>query len=236
MFIEESDWINGVLGAIDLRRGASALDIGSSTLDYRMTEQPHIEQDVLVPLRSRGVERLTLDIKKAPGVDFVCDITSPGFDGRRDLGRLFELVLCTNVLLHVGDLPRAISAVKSLVAPHGYLVVSVPGSYRWTPDPLDNGFRPDPETLIESFQGSAGEPELTAVRADTLRIDDARYYKGLVSRASSVRVGRRWLPLPGGSEQIRYLVRPFRWKQTCVLFRKGSDGAENGARGILPPS
>jgi hypothetical protein len=75
--------------------------------------------------------------------------------------------------------------------------------------------------------------DLTAVRADTLRIDDRRYYKSFTSRTSRLRIGRRWLPLPGGSEQIRYLVRPFRWKQTCVLFRKGSDGAEKGAREIL---
>jgi hypothetical protein len=96
--------------------------------------------------------------------------------------------------------------------------------------------RADPEALIEALKGSAGVLDLTAVRADTLRIDDRRYYKSFTSRTSRLRIGRRWLPLPGGSEQIRYLVRPFRWKQTCVLFRKGSDGAEKGAREILSPS
>ncbi|MEZ5156074.1 MAG: hypothetical protein R2718_08205 [Solirubrobacterales bacterium] len=43
------------------------------------------------------------------------------------------------------------------------------------------------------------------------------YYKGFISRASVVPVGGRWVPLPGGSEQLRRLIKAWRWQETCVI-------------------
>ena len=66
-----------------LSAGSRALDIGSSTLHYRTVEQPHIEEQVLAPLRARGVDIVHLDAKEAPGVDVVCDLDASPISGWR---------------------------------------------------------------------------------------------------------------------------------------------------------
>jgi hypothetical protein len=72
--VETAAWTRAALEAIDLPPGSRALDIGSSTLHYRTVEQPHIDEQVMAPLRARGVEIVYLDAKDAPGVDVVYDL------------------------------------------------------------------------------------------------------------------------------------------------------------------
>ena len=74
MHVETAAWTRAALAEIELPPGGRALDVGSSTLHYRTVEQPHIEEQVMAPLRARGVEIVHLDAKPAPGVDVVCDL------------------------------------------------------------------------------------------------------------------------------------------------------------------
>jgi hypothetical protein len=75
-----------------------------------------------------------------------------------------------------------------------------------------------PDELAALFS----ERGFSRVRAETVRIDDPRYYRGLVSRPSwvPVRGGRSWVPLPGVSEQARLRIPALRWRQCCVLMRR----------------
>jgi hypothetical protein len=84
--VETARWTRRVPGELELVPGARALDIGSSTLHYRTVEQPHIEEEVMAPLRDRGVEITHLDEKRAPGVDVVCDLDHAGDDVVFELG------------------------------------------------------------------------------------------------------------------------------------------------------
>jgi SAM-dependent methyltransferase len=217
VFVEASEWIRDAVAALPLERGAKALDVGSSTQHFRTVEQPHIERNVIGPLRERGVDVTHLDAKHAQGVDVVADLDSAGPDLAGQLGG-FELVLCSDMLAHVLEPANAVRTVASLVEPGGWLVLCTPDIWRRTPDPRDTGLRLDPEALAEL--GSV-EGALEPLRAESVRIDEPRYYRGLHSRGSWMRVGDRfWLPLPGGSEAIRKRVRRLRWLESCALFRR----------------
>ncbi len=216
MHVETAVWTRAALAEIELAPGSRALDIGSSTLHYRNVEQPHIEEQVMAPLRARGVEIVHLDAKPAPGVDVVCDL------GTADAGlaaRLGEhaLVLVCGMMQALRDPGRAADLAVQALAPGGHLVAHHPETARRTFDPVDYRLRMSPAELAGMFDRRG----LERVRADSVRIDDPRYYRGLVSRLSwSPLRGRVWLPLPGVSEQARLRIPALRWKQSCVVMRR----------------
>lgn len=216
MHVETAAWTRAALEGIALPEGSRALDIGSSTLHYRTVEQPHIEHEVLAPLRARGVEITHLDAKDAPGVDVVCDLDAPdeGLAGR--LGE-HELVLVASVLHYLRDPERAAALAAGAVAPGGHLVAHHPESARRSFDPVDRRLRMSPGDLAGMFERLG----LERVAAESVRIDDPRYYRGLRSRPSWIPVGGRlWLPLPGVTERLRLRVPALRWRQSCVIMRR----------------
>lgn len=217
MYVENAAWVRDALAAIPLAEGARAIDAGSSTLHYRTVEQPHVEREVLAPLRERGIRITHLDAKDAEGVDVVEDLDAVGARAAERLGT-FDLVLCLDLLAHVRQPATTLDAVASLVGPGGWLVSTTPGAYRRTPDPHDNGWRPHPGELAAEYARRG----LETVRAESVRIDDDRYYRGLKSRPSRIPVGGRWLPLPGVSERLRRAVPRWRWRESCVLVRRAA--------------
>lgn len=128
------------------------LNVGSSTLRFRQVDKPHIDAEIFRPLAERGVTTLHLDSKQDEGVDIVGDIYSPAVQRRaKEVGA--KLLICSNILEHVAD-PAGFAAIcGSLVAPGGRIVVTVPYSYPYHPDPLDTYFRPSPERIAELFDG-----------------------------------------------------------------------------------
>jgi hypothetical protein len=214
--VETAAWTRAALERIELPERSRALDIGSSTLDYRTVEQPHIEREVLAPLRARGVRFVHLDAKAAPGVDVVCDLDQPHERLAEELGE-HELVIVASVLQHLRDPGRAADLAVGALAPGGHLVVQNPERARRSVDPVDRMYRTSPDELAGLFEARG----LECVRAESVRIDDPRYYRGLLSRASWVPVRRRfWVPLPGGSEQVRLRIPALRWRQSCVIMRR----------------
>lgn len=219
MYLEEAGWLQRELARLPVEQGDEALNVASSTEHYRTVEQPHNESMVLGPLRERGASIVNLDLKAAPGVDVVCDLLADDLDLAALLGRSFELVLANGLLEHLPEdrVPGILAAMQAVVAPGGHLVLTTPFKYRRTEDPVDYGYRPTPQSLV-GLLTAAGE--FSEVRAELVRIDAPQYYKGVLSRASVVLVGNRWLPLPGASEQLRRLVKPWRWQETCVIVSR----------------
>ena len=215
MHVETAAWTRDALAEIDLPAGSRALDIGSSTLHYRTVEPPHIEQRVLAPLRARGVELVHLDAKAAPGVDVVCDLDEADAALAARLGD-HALVLIARVLNALRDPQRAADLAVRALAPGGYLLVQHPETARRTYDPVDHKLRMTPGELAGMFERRG----LERLRAESVRIDDPRYYRGLVSRPSWIPVRGRWVPLPGASDQVRRRVPAWRWRQSCVLMRR----------------
>jgi hypothetical protein len=190
--------------------------LGSSTSHFRTVEQPHIEEQVMAPLRARGVEIVHLDAKQAPGVDVVCDLDAADERLATRLGE-FALVLVCGVLQALREPGRAADLAVWVLAPGGHLVAHHPQSARRSFDPVDRRLRMSAGELAGLFERRG----LERVRAESVRIDDPRYYRGLVSRPSWIPLrGRVWLPLPGVSEQARLRIPALRWKQSCVVMRR----------------
>jgi len=217
--VETAAWTRAALEEIELAPGSRALDVGSSTLHYRTVEQPHIEEQVMAPLRARGVEIVHLDAKRAPGVDVVCDLGTADAGLAARLGG-HALVLVCAVLQTLRDPGRAADLAVRALQPGGHLVAHHPESARRSFDPVDHMLRMSPDGLAGMFECRG----LERVRADSVRVDDPRYYRGFVSRPSWIPLrGRVWLPLPGAGEQVRRRIPALRWKQSCVVMRRPLD-------------
>ncbi len=219
MFAEVAEWIERTLGELSLPPETRVADVGSSTLHYRTVEQPHIERQILAPLRDRGAAITHVDAKHDVGVDHVFDLdANPPAALARELGS-FDLVLCNDLLIHVADPQRAVAAVAGLVRPDGAVLAVSPHSYRRTVDPRDNGLRVAPSDLVALFREA--NPALVPEHEASIEIVGPIYYKGIATRASWIRTrGGRWIPLPGAVEQIRRRTSRLRWRESCVLLRR----------------
>lgn len=149
----------------------SALDVGSSTHQFRTVVQPHIDRNVFAPLRARGLSITHLDARDEDGVDLVADVTT--LDG---VDTTFDLVLCTNLLEHVVDRSQTLRHVKRVVKPSGWLVLTVPRRYPIHHDPIDTGYRPTARELTALL----GWTDVLSQEVITVR--DRYHY-----------AGRRWL-------------------------------------------
>jgi len=205
MFLEESVWIREKLSDLALPPEAGVLNIGSSDQEFLKT-QPHIEENVLAPLRARGCVITNLDIRPARPGDYTGDITDKNLPAA--IGRRFPLVICTNLLEHVENLETAFSNISGLAEDGGFILVTVPNHYPFHPDPVDTMFRPGPaelEAWVKRF--CPAETEAAAV----VEILSPRYYY-FESR----------FPFWGYRKMIfwrRWFSR-WRWKVSCVLLRR----------------
>lgn len=150
MRIEEAIRISELLSDIPERMISPCLNIGASSLEFRTQRKPHIDEELFQPLCRRGVEVIHHDIKEGPGIDVSGDL----FD--EDCQRVLKyvsanLVLCNNMLEHVRDRSKMAEICVDLVNPGGYLLVSVPRKYPYHEDPIDTGYRPEPEQIAELF-------------------------------------------------------------------------------------
>ena len=128
------------------------LNIGSHTEQFRTISQPWIDRFIFAPARARGVVKHT-DIRLAPGVDIVGDLTDPAFV--QDLrGMNFKSVFFSNVLEHIEAREELARTVTAVVPSGGYLFVSVPYRFPYHPDPIDTMFRPTPEEVASLFPGT----------------------------------------------------------------------------------
>jgi len=128
------------------------LNLGSSDALYREQTKPHIERELFAPLRAAGIEIVHADLKSAPGVDVAGDIRDPAVQAR--LGAGFGCVLIANMLEHVRDRAMIAGICEDLAGPSGLILATVPSSFPYHADPLDTGYRPQPEELAALFAGS----------------------------------------------------------------------------------
>lgn len=150
MLTSEAKWLSAYFAQKDNDALGTVLNIGSSTADVRTRIQSFIDEQIFRPLAQRGVPVVHTDIKAADGVDIVADIMNDD-----DLERLRSLkaktILCSNMLEHVPSPLRMAERLTALVPPGGVLLVTVPNSYPYHPDPIDTLLRPDIEQLSSLF-------------------------------------------------------------------------------------
>lgn len=118
-----------------------------------MTTQSWIDRYIFAPARRRGLQVVHMDMKAAPGVDLVCDLTDVKTGVQLRTIKI-NSVLCSNLLEHVEDRERISALIESIVPPDGYIVVTCPYQYPYHPDPIDTGYRPTPAELATLFKQS----------------------------------------------------------------------------------
>jgi SAM-dependent methyltransferase len=149
---EEAEKLANWALELELPPGATCLNIGSSTGEFRKVAQPHIQDRLIRPLEEAGVRLVHCDMKVDEGVDEVGDILDPEFRSHLKRHRA-QLLICSNLLEHLED-PRAFArACGDLVVEGGYGLFSVPFSYPYHPDPIDTMLRPSPRELAEFLPG-----------------------------------------------------------------------------------
>ena len=161
MLKNEAQWLSARLATLTLDEGP-LLNVGASSAVFRETIQPWIDAQVFAPLRARGLPVIHQDLQDEPGID----ISGSLYDAAcQDLIRRHEVrsILCSNVLEHVADPAQFAQILYSLLPPGGRLIVTVPHSFPYHPDPIDTLFRPTTRELIALF------PELEVVQAQLVR-------------------------------------------------------------------
>lgn len=217
----EAEWIKRQLLAAGPERCSPVANVGSSTLEFRTLRKPHIEQLLLKPLREAGFEFVHIDIKAAPGVDMVGDLTDPHFLAEVQ-ARNCKSVICSNLLEHLPERQGVIDACQSMVRGDGVMIMTVPYSYPYHPDPIDTLYRASPEQLAAEF------PELEMTTGIVLRDGTAlreAFAKGLLNGLLYVpmalaRVARFWRPriALAQAHQLTWLFRQY--AITCAVFRR----------------
>jgi SAM-dependent methyltransferase len=217
MLPNEATWLGREIRRLDPIAAFPLLNLGSSTGTFVSRAQPWIDAEVFAPLRRANAQVVNCDIKSAPGVDLVGDLTDPAFV-KKLAAMGFKSVLCANVLEHLPRPAELARALVDVVSDGGYLIVSGPYSYPWHPDPIDTLFRPTPEEMAGLFPGTA---VLAAerVRCGTFWDYASRSKQKLLS--TSVRLmmpfykPRQWW---AGALRLGWLLREF--EATCVVLQK----------------
>lgn len=141
LLLNESIWIKNAIEYLE-QNGVTGLtlNIGSSTSEFIIRQQPYIASNVLQKLSKLG-SVVNVDIKNEPGVDLVLDFLHPS-----DLEQLIALnanvTLVSNLLEHIPDPKAGILSLSKLVQKGNYLILTGPKHYPYHPDPIDNRFRP----------------------------------------------------------------------------------------------
>ncbi|HEV2472221.1 MAG TPA: hypothetical protein VGS41_06120 [Chthonomonadales bacterium] len=152
MLLEEALWFETQIRKMNPLSIYPMCNVGSSTLEFRTSIQPWIDKHLFQQARARGLQVDHLDMKLAPGVDIVGDVTDPGFLEAMK-SRSYRSAVCSNVLEHLTDRRPLCRALMEMVVPGGYLFVSCPYRYPYHPDPIDSLFRPSARQLAQCFPG-----------------------------------------------------------------------------------
>jgi SAM-dependent methyltransferase len=195
MLRPEAAWLSEVISTLP-STAFPLLDLGSSTGLYRSDDQAFINSMIFAPLARSGHSVIHADVKAEVGVDVVIDFTRA--EDRQKLAETTHIgsVLCANLFEHLTVEPEeAAQALLELCRPGGYLLVTVPKTFRYHPDPIDNLYRPSAEELANLF-GSRVAVLQSANVQDTLQIVHDIQRRGLPQYVASAlmpwRMSRVW--------------------------------------------
>lgn len=202
MFREESLWIKNAIQKLKPVNGNNEVaNIGSSTDHFRRVIQPHIHHNIIDTLLSTGWKVINVDMKKEPGVDLVADVTKENF--AEPFKERFALTICTNLLEHVEDIKLVTKNLVAITRSGGHLLITVPYKYKIHYDPIDNGFRPTPQQIVDLFKDVAEY----IVDSKIISISDKDQY----------RIKKSKFPVWGYRERLAYYFGK-RHKTSGILF------------------
>jgi hypothetical protein len=222
MLVREAKWFSRRFGELGDEALFPMLNIGSHTSEFRTREQPWIDRYVFAPARRRGLKVVHLDIRDAPGVDLVGDLTEPLFLTKVTALR-FRSAFCSNLLEHVPNREAIGRAAVGAVEPGGYLIVSCPNNFPYHPDPIDTMFRPGVEELASLF------PDTQIVRGELVPCGTLTGYLSAKFISDPLALGRNLfrrkaqVVMATDSGMSLRAWFPWLWRtfyQTCLVLRK----------------
>lgn len=181
------------------------LNLGSSTRHFREVSQPHIQNNLFAPLEAAGVKVFHSDLKEGDGIDLTGNILDPEVVERLAAMK-FKTVLLSNLLEHVTNPAAVANACERIVGAGGHILVTVPKSYPYHPDPIDTLYRPSPEKLAALF-GKSGLTSSTVVEDGTYAEDLRR--QGINPGKELASLALRWLTFFRRTRGL--LSRTHRW-------------------------
>lgn len=213
------EWIQ----SLSLPRGATCLNIGSSTEDYRERLAPYIHRDLIEPLERDGLRFVHCDLKASDGVDEVGDLLDESVQVRLAKYNA-DLIICSNLLEHLTNPTAFAQACGKLVRPGGYGMFTIPKSFPFHPDPIDTMLRLSPCELANLL------PDWNVVKAGELlsgnHLTDLRnsgegckrFMKQIARVLVPIYEPRKWRP---AAHRLLWLLRPYRI--SLALLRKPND-------------
>jgi SAM-dependent methyltransferase len=202
MFREESLWIKTAIQKLKPVNGSNEVaNIGSSTDHFRRVIQPHIHNNIIDTLLASGWKVFNVDMKKEHGVDLVADVTKKDF--AQPFKDRFALTICTNLLEHVEDIKLVTKNLVDITRSGGHILITVPYKYKIHLDPIDNGFRPTPQQIVDLFKDVAEY----IIDSKIISISDIDQYRIKKSR----------FPVWGYRERLAYYFGK-RHKTSGILF------------------
>lgn len=220
MFKIEAEWIGNSLSGIDFGdRRIECLNLGSSTREFREKEQSFIAELIFAPL-ARRANVAHCDMKEADGVDLVGDLADPQFLETLSR-RKFDLIICTNLLMHLERPDLVYSVIQECLSTGGYLVLTTPALYPYCGDPIDSKYRPSAEEVVASL------PKLKPLKCETLILNDCHFsYLVKNIRPLASFLANVLFPLGGLKKWLRTvsdLKNVFKnYKIACVLMVKNA--------------
>jgi hypothetical protein len=163
MFALEAKYWASVVDTIEPKSFLPLLDLGSATLQYRIKEEPWVNEFLFDKISQKGKVYHT-DIDKGEGIDFSGDLTDEVF--MEELKKMnIKSILCANILEHIEIDKRdnLCKAILNLIPSGGYIFVSCPYKYPYHSAPIDTMFRPTPEDLAKLF------PDTQTLRTEIIK-------------------------------------------------------------------
>jgi hypothetical protein len=146
---KQIDWLKRHVAA----EGGPILDVGGRVPETKPGSKAD-RQDLRDAFPDRRV--VGLDMQEGEGVDVVLDLqvqrSKPALFRAVGTERGFETVACLSVLEHCLDLFKVAANIEKLVAPGGWLFVSVPWVWRYHAHPGDY-WRLSPDAVRFLFRG-----------------------------------------------------------------------------------
>lgn len=153
MLIQEARWFVEQFASMEKSQIFPMCNVGSSTEGFRTYDQPWIDELIFSPAVQQGHVVKHLDMKTAPGVDIVGDLSNQDFL-KQVASMQFKSFFCSNLLEHLMQRDTLCNQMALIVPSGGYLFISVPNRYPYHPDPIDTGFRPSVTELAALFPGT----------------------------------------------------------------------------------
>jgi len=166
MLVNEAKWINNIITSRLNNLNGTAVNLGSSSLEFIKYNQPYIENLVIKPI-SKYFKLVNVDIKIDSNIQLKADFLTDS--GQETIKQLHAKVfLVSNLLEHIPNALDGINQLKKLVESNSYIILTGPRSFPYHPDPIDNMFRPKLTEIYALFEKDFEIIELDIVKNGTV--------------------------------------------------------------------